>query len=75
MQVDPMNPMLKSPGTKHLKLNCDRPLSTSAFKFDLRRYIEAMEDVPRPLQAERAAGQLVARLVKQDDCVAMILPR
>jgi len=37
-QVDPMKPMLKPPGTKHLKLNCDTLLSNSAFNFNLRRY-------------------------------------
>ena len=33
-----MKPKLKPPGTKRLKLNCDILLSTSAFKFNLRRY-------------------------------------
>jgi hypothetical protein len=33
-----LKPKLKPPGTKGLKLNCDTPLSTSAFKFNLRRY-------------------------------------
>ena len=37
VQVDPMKPMLKPPGIKHLKLNCDILLSTFAFKFNLRR--------------------------------------
>ena len=41
MQVDPINPTLKAPGTKRLKLKCDTLLSTFAFKFHLRRYIEA----------------------------------
>jgi len=36
-----MKPMLKAPGTKRTKLNCDAsiPLSTSAFRFNLRLYI------------------------------------
>ena len=38
VQVDPMKPMLKPPGTKHLKLKRDVLLSTSAFTFNLRRY-------------------------------------
>ena len=38
MQVDPINPKLKPPGTKHLELKCDALLSTSAFKFKLCRY-------------------------------------
>ena len=40
MQVDPMNPKLKPPGTKRLKLKCDILLSTSGFKLNLRRYKE-----------------------------------
>jgi len=36
-----MKPTLKPPGTKRLKPKCDTLLSTSAFKFKLRRY--AME--------------------------------
>ena len=38
MQVDPIKPKLKAPGTKHLKLKCDELLSIFALKFDLRRY-------------------------------------
>ena len=38
MQADPISPTLKAPGTKPLKLQCDMLLSTSAFKFNLRRY-------------------------------------
>ena len=38
MQVDPIKPKLKPPRTKRLKLNCDILLSTSTFKFNLRRY-------------------------------------
>ena len=41
MQVDPIKPTLKAPGTKRFKLGFDGPLSTSAFRFNLRRYIEA----------------------------------
>jgi len=33
-----MKPKLKPPGTKRLKPKCDILLSTSAFKFKLRRY-------------------------------------
>jgi len=42
-QVDPIKPKLKPPGTKRLKLDCDVRLSTSAFKFILRRYIMAVK--------------------------------
>ena len=38
VQVGPIKPKLKPPGTKHLKLKCDILVSTSAVKFNLRRY-------------------------------------
>ena len=38
MQVDPIKPKLKPPGTQRLKLNCDLLLSFSVFNFNLRRY-------------------------------------
>ena len=38
VQVNPVKPMLKPPGTKRLNLKCDIPLSTFAFKFYLRHY-------------------------------------
>jgi hypothetical protein len=41
VQVDPMKPNLKPPGTKRMKLYCDILLSTSAFTFSLRRCAEA----------------------------------
>jgi hypothetical protein len=40
VQVDPTKPKLKPPGTKRLKLDCDVLLSTSGFRFNLRRYNE-----------------------------------
>ena len=45
MQVDPMKPKLKPPGTKRLRLKCDILLSTSAFKFNLRRYTEVSSTI------------------------------
>jgi hypothetical protein len=44
VQVDPIKPKLKPPGTKHLKLNCDILFSTSdsnSIQFNVRRYIKA----------------------------------
>ena len=38
VQVDPIKPVLKAPGTKRLKVNCDILLSNFAFKFNLRLY-------------------------------------
>jgi hypothetical protein len=40
VQIDPIKPTLKPSGTKRLKLKSDGLLSTSAFKFSLRRYTE-----------------------------------
>jgi hypothetical protein len=37
VQVDPIRPTLKEPGTKRLNLNCGELLSDVAFKFKLRR--------------------------------------
>jgi len=36
-----MKPTMRPPGTKRLNLKYDELLSTSAFKFNLRRYIVA----------------------------------
>jgi len=38
VQVDPIKPMLKAPGTKRLKLNGNELHSNFAFKFNMRRY-------------------------------------
>jgi len=42
VQVGPIKPMLKAPGSKLLDLTCDKPLSKFAFKFNLRRYSVAV---------------------------------
>ena len=41
MQVDPIKPTLKPPGTHLLKSKCGILVSTSAFEVNLRRYIKA----------------------------------
>jgi hypothetical protein len=38
VQIAPMKPVSKAPGTQSLKLNYDDPLSIFAFEFNLRRY-------------------------------------
>ena len=38
MQVDPIKPKFKAPGTKQLKISNDGPLSNVAFNFNLHRY-------------------------------------
>jgi len=58
-QVDPIKPMLKPTGTKHLKLKRDELLSSFAFKFNLRRYIvegKALNDAEMLCDAAAAAG-------------------
>ena len=45
MQVDPIKPTLKAPGTKRLKLKYDGLLSSFAFKFNLRRYNEVLVEL------------------------------
>jgi len=52
VQVDPMTPKLKPPGNKRLKLNNGKPRSIFAFKFKLRRYIEAQAGMLQQLSAE-----------------------
>jgi hypothetical protein len=38
VQVDPIKPTLKAPGTEHVKLKCDILLSTFGSNINLRRY-------------------------------------
>jgi hypothetical protein len=38
VQVEPIKPVLKAPGTKRSKLKYDEQLSTPAFKYNLHRY-------------------------------------
>jgi hypothetical protein len=45
MQVEPMEPILKAPGTGHLKLTYDTRLLSFAFNFNLRRYCLAWRDL------------------------------
>jgi len=40
VQVDPMKPKLKPPGSKRLKLEYDGLPSNLGFKFNVRRYTE-----------------------------------
>ena len=60
MQVDRIGPKLKPPRTKRLKLKCDIVLSTSAFKFNLRRYNE-VEKAARAAQFSRFIEQNCAQ--------------
>jgi hypothetical protein len=42
VQDDPIEPKLKLPGTKRLKLRCDEPLSKFDFIFNLRRHSKGL---------------------------------
>jgi len=44
LQVDPIKPAFKAPGSRLLKLKYGKPLSIFAFRFNLRRYTLALED-------------------------------
>jgi len=44
VQVSPMNPVLKPPENTRLKLKHFETLSNFAFKINLRRYIQAVDD-------------------------------
>ena len=44
MQVDPIKPTLKAPGTNRLKRKCDEVPSSFAFKLILRRYFMGVTD-------------------------------
>ena len=55
VQLDPIKPMLKPPGTKHLKLNCDGLLSSFAFESNLRRYNTVQKGLADYLETKRLA--------------------
>jgi hypothetical protein len=46
VQVEPMKPLLKAPGSMILKLRYDGPLSNFAFNFNSRRYTTATRSAP-----------------------------
>jgi len=62
VQVDATKPKLTPPGTMRLKLKCDILLSTSTFKFKLRRYTSSLinllthRDPPPPPEAFAQGG-------------------
>ena len=56
MQVHPIKPKLKPPGTKRLKLECDGLLSNFGFKFNLRRYTKVAAQAGACSAAVQAGG-------------------
>ena len=62
MQLDPMKPSLKAPGSMLLILRYDGPVSNFAFKFILHRYTEAvaaLRDMLRFVVIETASGYIL----------------
>jgi len=51
VQIDPIKPMLKPPGSERLKLEHLKLLSNFGFNFNLRRYTEAFWCFERFLRA------------------------
>ena len=68
MQADPINSKLQPPESKRLKLNCDALLSSSAFKFNLRRYTAACASTAAAATAAVAAVAGRCRLTLSDPC-------
>jgi len=56
VQVDPIKPTFKAPGTKRLKLKYDESVSNFAFKFNLRRYNQERERL-REKRKRKVGGQ------------------
>jgi hypothetical protein len=77
VQVDPIKPTLKPPGTERLKLKYDEAPSKFAFKFNLRRYMVVVpagarcrRGGPRATPAAPGPGahrQLPGRVVAEND--------
>jgi hypothetical protein len=55
-----MKPKLKAPGTKRLTLKCDEPLSSFAFKYNLRRYTTDDAALKPRARALEVLGMLVS---------------
>jgi hypothetical protein len=51
-----MEPKLKPPRTKRLKLKCDTLLSTSAFKSNLRRYTKRLGEAKATIKKKIGGG-------------------
>jgi len=69
VQVDPMKPMLKPPGSKRLNLKCDTLLSTSAFNLNLRRYIERTQY--SHYKVERCKSTVPKPVLKAPSCTTV----
>ena len=69
MQVDPIKPTLKAPGTKRLKVKCERQLSSFAFNFSFRRYSqERIRGTENALDIVHKAGGFVKKHARPRVC-------
>jgi len=68
VQLDPIKPKLKPPGTKRLKLEYDGMLSDFGFKSNLRRYIKGAELTSKvaALEASLAAATAAAKAKREE---------
>ena len=57
MQVHPIKPKLKPPGTKRLKLGYEELISNFAFKFNLRHYTMGFNRVHITQQVESSVAR------------------
>ena len=80
MQVAPIKPTLKAPGTKRLKLKYEQLLSTVGFNFNLRRYNkdafenEIRQVLGRALQSFPDCLLIVYQCVRTVHARRMLLP-
>ena len=79
VQVDPIKPTLKAPGSQRLKLKCDTLLSTSAFNFNLRRYSTGEETGEESAevvsQLHKVLRPFLLRRLKVGRCRLQLHPR
>ena len=70
VQVEPMKPTLKAPGTERWKLKHSELLSNFAFRINLRRYIKVRDMLLKEFRELRHAGAEGLMYIKED----LILP-
>jgi hypothetical protein len=77
VQVDLINPKLKALGSRRLKQGYDRPLSSFAVKFNLRRYSEVSESIPVPRRGGLIVGPggVNIRRLKEESCADIQVDR
>jgi hypothetical protein len=74
VQVAPIKPTSKTPGTKRLRLKCDDPLSHFAFNFHLRRYameLAGLKTLADKLTPAEGAAELDPGVTVEALCAAL----